>query len=407
MKSKPFDIFPTLWTFLAAVSSLLCFLTVSCEKQKQKDFSTSKPVHVAEIIQGEAPVYTDSIGILNPDLSVDIRSQATGKIDNCYFAEGQYVKKGDLLFTIDSQLYKALLDQSKATLLQDMAVRNLAKFVVDKNKTLPTSGAMAVQDYAKNIAKLEEMEAKVELGKTLIRQNEIKLEYCKIASPIDGITGYRQVDPGNIVTENSGSILVNIKKIDPLNIDFTIPEKNMELLKTSMKKGELQIVATIDNFNAAANTISKKYYGRLEVLDNAINTATGTISLRGIIPNKNRELWPGQFAKIKLIFFYNKNSLLIPYQSVAVGLKGEYVFCIKNEKACLYWIKTGLRYGDYIVVDSFLGNDKFSPVDKIVTIGQMGLISGDKVNIVGKDSFYLPKEEKNLSSSGETNLRNN
>lgn len=381
--------------FSVLVTTLLlaCFLVVSCRKQEQKDFSIPKPVHVAEVIQGEAPVYIDSIGILSPDLSVDIKSQVTGKINACYFTEGQYVKKGDLLFTIGSRSYEAILDQSKATLFQDISVRNLAKFLVNKNKQLPISGAMAIQDYAKNLANLEQAEGKVELDKALIRQNEINLEHCKITSPIDGITGYRKVDQGNLVTENNGPVLVNIKKIDPLNVDFTIPEKNMELLKTSMEKGELRIVVTVENFNASENTISKKYYGTLQVLDNAVNTATGTISLRGIIPNKNRELWPGQFVKIRLIYFFNKNMLLIPYQSVTAGLKGEYVFCVKNGKACLCWIKTGLRYGDYISVVSFIENDKFSAGEQIVTIGQMGLVPEDKVNIVGKDSFSLPKEE--------------
>jgi len=384
-------------SFFFTTLLLFCLLIVSCGKQEQKDFSILKPVHVAEVIQGESPIYVDSIGILTSDSDVDIRSQVTGRIDNCYFSEGQYVKKEDLLFTIDSQLYKALLDQSKATLHQDTAVRNLAKFVVDKNKNLPKSGAMAVQDYAKNLANLEQAEGTVALDQAIIQQNEIKLGYCKITSPIDGITGYRQVDPGNIVTENSGPVLVNIKKIDPLTVDFTIPEKNMELLKTSMAKSELQIVVTVENFNVTADTISKKYYGTLQVLDNAVNTATGTISLKGIIPNKNRELWPGQFVKIRLIYFYTKNALLVPYQSVSNGLQGEYAFCAKNGKACLYWLKTGLRHGDYVTVDSFIGNDKFSPGDQIVTIGQMGLVSGDKVNIVGKDTFTLPEEEKNLS----------
>lgn len=391
MRKKHSKIFLIFSIFLVTI--LPAFFVVSCNKQPIQNFSASKPVHISEVIQGEAPVYVDSIGILTPDLNVDIRSQVTGEIDKYYFSEGQYVKKGDLLFTINPKLYKALLDQSKATLLQDTAIRNLAKFVADKNRNLPLSGAMAVQDYAKNLANLEKAEGAVELDKALIQQNEIKLGYCKITSPIDGVTGYRQVDPGNIVIENSGSVLVNIKKIDPLNVDFTIPEKNMELLKTAMKKGKLQIVTTIENFNITENTISKKYYGTLQVLDNAVNTSTGTIILRGIIPNKNRELWPGQFVKVRLIYFYEKNALLIPYQAVTAGLKGEYVFCVNNNKACLYWIKTGLRYGDYVIVDSFIENNKFSPGDQIVTIGQMGLISGDKVNIVGKDSFILPKEE--------------
>lgn len=391
MSRKLLKIFSNLSVLLTAL--LLYVFIVSCGKQKEKDLSISKPVHVAEVIQGDAPVYVDSIGILTSNSDVDIRSQVTGKIDNYYFSEGQYVKKGDLLFTIDPLLYKALLDQSKATLLQDIAVRNLAKFVVDKNKHLPLSGAMAVQDYAKNLAKLEETEGTVALDKAMIQQNEIKLGYCKISSPIDGITGYRQIDPGNIVTENNGPVLVNIKQIDPLNVDFTIPEKNMELLKAAMGKGELQIVVTVENFNVSESTVSKKYYGKLQVLDNAVNTATGTISLRGIIPNESRELWPGQFVKVRLIYFYNKNVLLVPYQAVTSGLKGEYVFCIKNGKVRVCWIKTGLRYGDYVIVDGFTETDKFSVGDQVVTIGQMELVSGDKVNIVKKDVFNFPKNE--------------
>ena len=141
----------------------------------------------------------------------------------------------------------------------------------------------------------------VEADKATIWQNQINLEFCKILSPIDGVTGKRLVDPGNVIVADSGPTLVNIKSVDPLNVDFTIPERNYSILRESMNKGVLKVIVATESLGEGNNVIVRQYSGTLQFLNNTVDPATGTIYLRASVPNSNKEIWPGQFVKVRLI----------------------------------------------------------------------------------------------------------
>ncbi|HBM16682.1 MAG TPA: hypothetical protein DD381_10130 [Lentisphaeria bacterium] len=383
------------------VAALLLFQTSCSKKNEHNGAPPARPVHVSEAINHDVPVYIDAIGTLTAELSVDIQSQVTGKIISANFTEGQFVKKGDLLFEIDPNPYQAILNQSLALLSQNQADLDIAKWIVGKDKKLFETKAMSTQDYAKLMVAYDKAVGMVEADKATIWQNKINIEYCKITSPIDGITGKRLVDPGNIITANSGPTLVNIKTIDPLFVDFTISERNLLLLKDSMKKATLDVIVSASGFDSNYNNQIKHYEGTLQFVNNSIDPATGTIGLRAVIPNKDRELWPGQFINITLIYYIQKNALLVPNQAVTMGLKGEFVYVIKNGKAVLIWVKTGLKEGDYTIIDSVVGDEKIKPGDQLVTVGQMGLTPNTPVNIVGKDTFDLPSIEKILTENAK------
>ena len=370
-------------------SSIL--LLSSCEKKQQERTEVVRPVHVGKAIKMNVPVYIQSFGYLTAKNNIDIESQVTGKILSCYFQQGQEVNKGDLLFTIDPRMYQSQLDQAKANLNQDKADLKLKQFIVNKDKNLEQHGAIAHQDYYQLLTDLEKLKAKISGDKAIVENNEIMLDYCKIKSPIDGITGVRQIDPGNIVMGNSGPTLVNIKTVNPLYLDFTIPENNLFRLENAMDNKKLKVLVFVDEFGMKKPTAGNMYVGTLEFFDNSIDHETGTIFLRAIVSNKNKELWPGQFVRLFLILDNIDNAVLVPYQAVNQGLNGDYIFTVdKNNRAQLHYVKAGLKEDSYIVI-----NDKnVEPGDKIVTVGQMGLEPNVKVNIVKEDKFPPPDFSK-------------
>ncbi|MCP4179910.1 MAG: efflux RND transporter periplasmic adaptor subunit [bacterium] len=368
----------------------LAVLSVSCSKEEDNaQFKIKRTVQVGKALSYDVPIYVNNIGSLSAVKSVNIISQVTGEIMKCYFKQGQCVKKGDLLFTIDPRLYQASLDQADASLKQDQADEQLQKYILEKDKNLPRTGAIATQVFAQYIAQFNKTLAKVELDKANIEEYAIKLSYCRITSPIDGITGFREVDPGNVVMANNGPTLVNVKSIDPLYVDFTISERNLTRLKHAMAKRELKVIVQTQTANLEDKMESCFYEGVLKVLSNAVDNKTGTILLRAVVPNKDRLLWPGQFVNVKLIFFIKKNALLVPYQSVSQGQKGYYVFLVKNNKAVLEYVKPGLKEEGYIEITP-LRKGAVKSGDMVVTVGQMGLAPGSDVKIVKTVTFELP-----------------
>ncbi len=392
---------------LIIVSFFLCLILVqiSCSKKESGSSSVSgRPVHASAVIKSDVPIYIDAIGMLSSKLSVDIKSQATGKIIKANFDEGSFVKKGDVLFEIDPRPFQAVLNQSIAQLKQNESDRDIAEWIVTKNKGLAAVGAMAAQDYAKILAAYAKTLGMVEADKATIWQNQINLEFCKILSPIDGVTGKRLVDPGNVIVADSGPTLVNIKSVDPLNVDFTIPERNYSILRESMNKGVLKVIVATESLGEGNNVIVRQYSGTLQFLNNTVDPATGTIYLRASVPNSNKEIWPGQFVKVRLIFYIKKDSMMVPRIAVNMGLKGDYVFAIKDNKAKLCWVKKGLDEGDYCIIDSITGDNRFQPGDSVVTIGQMGLVPDCPVEIVETDSFSLDSNSDTSQAADTSRL---
>lgn len=332
----------------------------------------AKPVRAALSTTADVPVFIDSFGTLCPLNSVDIKSQVEGKIMSFHFTEGSEVKKGELLFSIDDSEYKAELAKQEAALANDQAQLKLQKDTLERNRSLVQKNLISQQDFEKFETDVDSKEASVKLDQANIELAKIKLQYCAIQSPIDGITGKRQVDPGNIVVANNGPVLVNIKSIDTLYMDFTVSESDLSKIRSAMAENklrvELQIQGDPDN----------KFTGELQFMENAVDNTTGTVSLRALVDNKGRKLWAGQFVRTRLILGTIKDAVLVPYEAVQLGQKGYYLFVITpDNKADLRQVQTGSRFGDNIVVDNVV-----KAGEKIVTSGQMGLSPGVLVSII-------------------------
>lgn len=356
--------------WISIVCLLAIFLIKGClGKKPPKKEMPPRPVEIATAVEKDMPVYVDSFGNLAALNNVDIKSQVTGQITEVNFNEGDIVSKGDSLFVIDPRPYKAELDKQEAALAEDLSDLELKKITLQRNAKLIDKQLISQQDFDTYKTSVVSAEAKIKLDNALVETAKINLDYCYIRSPIEGITGKRQVDLGNIVSANTGPTLVNIKSIDPFYMDFTIPERYLVKLRQAMAARKLKVEIYIDGNDKSP------YTGEVEFLDNAVDNYTGTIFLRATVSNKERSLWAGQFAKIRLILDTVRNAVIVPYEAVQLGQKGNYLFVITDDnKADLRLVTTGNRVGDLIVIEKGV-----EAGEKVATVGQMGLRPGVSV----------------------------
>jgi len=337
-------------------------------KKPQKGMP-ARPVETALAIKKDVPNYIESFGNLIPPNDVNIKSQVTGEIKEVNFTEGTEVGKGDLLFTIDPRPFQADLDKARAALMQDLAGLKLKKNTFERNKKLFEKQLISQQDFDTYSADLAGAAAKVRLDNAAVELAKINLDYCYIRSPVDGLTGKRLVDVGNIVTGNSGPTLVNIKTIDTLYVDFTISETDLPKVRKAMDEGRLKVEVSMEQENGSS------FKGELLLLDNTVDNTTGTVALRAAAANDERKLWAGQFVTVRLILGIKKDAVLVPYEAVQMGQQGNYLFvATEDNKADLRIVKTGSRQESSIVIE-----EGVRPGEKVVTLGQLGLWPGAAV----------------------------
>ncbi|MFH1039012.1 MAG: efflux RND transporter periplasmic adaptor subunit [PVC group bacterium] len=364
-------------------------LTAGCSKKQPQQEIPPRPVKIAAAIEQDIPLYIENFGnLVSPD-DVNIVSQVTGKILSVHFREGDEVKKGDPLFTIDPREYQADLDKSKASLEASRVDLKLKNETFERNKQLIGKKLISQQDYDTYQTDAEGARAQVALDQAAVELAEINLGYCSITSPINGATGKRLVDPGNVVAANSGTALVNIKSVDPLYVDFTIPESRFSWVKEEMAKSTLQVQISPEGDTGGPCD------GTLQLIDNTVDPMTGTVSLRASVPNPDRKLWPGQYVTVRLIVASAPNAVLVPGAAVQLGPKGAYLFVVKDDNTAELRddITVGLAEEDYVQIKKGV-----KVGEKVVTYGQLGLAPGSKVQIVADDSKKGGKEQTTPTS---------
>jgi multidrug efflux system membrane fusion protein len=370
-KKKLMDYVEANKNILKIIALLLIAMMVTshikgCQRRHMKQPIYPRPVQTALASKKDVPVYVDSFGTLSSPEDVDIKAQVTGKILEVNFVQGQEVSAGDLLFTIDPQEYQAQVDEQAGILEESIADLKLKKDTLERNRVLYEKQLISEQDFEQYRTDALAAEAKVQTDAAALEFAKVQLGYCYIRSPIDGLTGKRQVDAGNIISANTGPTLVNVKTIDRLYLDFTLPERDLPKVRKAMSEGKLEVQVTIDGDDGS------KHLGELEFIDNTVDDETGTFSLRAIVNNEDRGLWAGQFARVRLILGTQKSAVLVPFTAAQLGKKGYYVFVVdKNKKADLRFVSVGNRDGDDVVIDSGVKKG-----ETVVTVGQMGLAPG-------------------------------
>ena len=327
------------------------------------------PVVAAKVSQRDMPVQVTAIGNVEAYSTVTIKSLVDGEIQQAYFREGQDVRKGERLFSIDPRPFQAALHQAEANLARDQAQARYARAEAERYTQLQKAGIVSQIQYEQFTSNSQALDAAVRSDQAAVENTKIKLSYCSIDAPISGRTGSLLVHPGNLVKTNDTSLVV-INQVTPIYVDFSIPEQDLAQVKQRQAQGRLRVLVTS---SGNENTLST---GTLSFINNTVDSSTGTIELKGTFANRDRRLWPGQFVSVVLDLTVQRNATVVPSQAVQTGQNGKYVYVIKSDRTVvLRPITTGNVLAGLTVVEKGL-----SPGETVVTNGQLRLYPGAKVS---------------------------
>jgi multidrug efflux system membrane fusion protein len=380
------------------LAGLVFFSACSSSKSEEPKTRPAVPVTVAPVVQKTVPIQIRTIGNVEAFSTVSIKAQVGGTLTGVYFREGQDVKKGDLLFAIDSRPFEADLRRAEANLNRDTAQlkqahANLARDVAQlKNAEvearrfadLTKQGIATQHDYDQattNVAALqaavgadkaaiENAEAAIRAGKAAVENVKLSLAYCSIRSPMYGRTGSLMVNQGNLIEANDVPLVV-INQISPIYVNVSVPEGDLSRIKKYMSAGKLAVEALVPSDGERSET------GFISFVDNTVDRSTGTIRLRGIFANQEKRLWPGQFVQVTLTLVMQQNAIVVPAQAVQAGQKGQYLFVVKPDlSAEVRPVIAGATLNGETVIEKGV-----QPGEKVVTDGQLRLTPGAKVEV--------------------------
>jgi multidrug efflux system membrane fusion protein len=282
-------------------------------------------VLVVTAVEKTVPVQIGAVGNVEAYSTVSVKSQVTGVLQKAHFKEGDDVKKGQLLFTIDPRPFEAALKQAEANLARDAAQLRNSREQAKRYAELVEKQYVSREQYDQIKTNADTAEAVVEANKAAVENAKVQLSYCYIYSPINGRVGSLLVNEGNLVRVNDAAPLVVINQVNPINVTFAVPEQNLADLRRHMAGGTLQVDASFSSDEGRPER------GRLEFVDNAVDRATGTVKLKGVFTNSERRLWPGQFVNVALTLATEAGAVVIPSEAVQVGQEGQHVFVLKED----------------------------------------------------------------------------
>ncbi|MDB6112789.1 MAG: efflux transporter periplasmic adaptor subunit [Pedosphaera sp.] len=283
------------------------------------------PVVAGMVVQKDVPIYLDGLGTVQAFNTVTVRPRVDGQLITVGFVEGQDVHVGDVLAQIDPAPFKTALAQNVARQGQDAAQLANAEMDLKRNVELLKDKILSQQVYDTQKALVDQLQAAVRADQAAIDSSQVQLNYTTVASPIDGRTGLRQIDQGNVVHASDPNGLVVITQLRPISVTFTLPEQTLNEIHQHMAAGELTVLA-MDRDN---RTVLGE--GKLAVIDNQIDTTTGTIKLKATFPNEDLRLWPGQFVNPRLLVTTRKGGIVVPASVIQRGPEGSYAFVIKKD----------------------------------------------------------------------------
>lgn len=334
------------------------------------------PVNIVKVKSLDVPIWLQAIGSVKAINTVMIKVRADGELQKTYFDEGSTVKKGDLLAEIDPQIYQAQLDQAKSVEAKDKAQLNNALISYSRASKLAQAGAGPSQDVDTYRSQVATLKATIEADQAAIDEAQIQLNFTQITSPLDGRAGQRLIDVGSIVHASDNTGLVTITQMDPISIQFTVPQDSLAPILLANQKDHVKVIALQNNTDKPIAT------GELIFIDSQVSTNSGQVTLKANFDNKQQTLWPGTLISVKLLLRTDKDALVIPVQAIQQGNQGPFVYVIDtDQKAYVRNIELGATMGDLQQVTKGL-----QLTDQVVTSGQYRLTEGSAVNIVKHDN---------------------
>ena len=334
------------------------------------------PVVTAAAAARDMPIYQDGLGTVQAFYTVTIKPMVDGPLLSVPVKEGQAVHKGDVLARIDPRTYQAALDNAVAKKAQDEAQLSNARLDYARYQKLVANNYTSAQQADTAKAQVAQFQALADQDQAQIDTARTQLSYTTIVSPIEGLAGIRQVDPGNIVHAADATGIVVVAQLEPIAVVFTLPQQLLPDVARAMAAGDAPAMAMTQTVNGRARQVLDT--GTLAVLDNQVDPTTGTIKLKAIFPNAGHTLWPGGFVTVRLRTDIAKDALVVPPAAIQRGPRGPYVFVAgadnlakrqlvtvgyEDEQASI--ITAGLKAGDAVVVD---GASRLSDGSKVVVV---------------------------------------
>src|SRR5215470_3153228 len=338
------------------------------------------PVSVAQVQQADFPVYLTSLGTVQAFNTVVVRTRVDGQIDKIAFQEGQMVKQGDLLAEVDPRPFQAVLDQAKAKKVQDEA--NLANANLDLQRYTKLGEFATRQQTDTQRSTVAQLTAQIAADDAAISNAQTQLDYTQVKAPISGVVGLRQVDIGNIVNASTMTGIVTVTQIEPITVIFTAPEEQLPYISEAQKVAPLKTIAiTTDGKKPLAE-------GELSVINNQVDTTSGTIRLKAVFDNKSHTLWPGQSVSTRLLLKTLKDATVAPDDAVQHGTNGLYAYTVgQDNKAELRKVKVSQSIDGRSVIDEGL-----KPGERVITGGQFKVQPGTVVTTAVASSDQAPSK---------------
>jgi membrane fusion protein, multidrug efflux system len=282
-------------------------------------------VEIAAVANADVPVYLQGLGTVQAYYTVTVTARVDGELQKIAFTEGQTVKKGDLLAQIDPRPNQAAYEQAVAVKAKDIALLENAKRDVERYKILQPQDLASKQTVDTARATVDQLSAQVNVDQAIIDNAHTQLDYTHIVSPINGRTGIRLVDPGNIVHAADTTGIVVVTQLQPISVIFTLPEEDLGAISSALSAGEVKVV-TVSRDGA-----QELDQGTLSLIDNEISQATGTARLKATFSNEKNTLWPGQYVNARVLVRTDRNALTLPSSAVQRGPDGPFTYVVKSD----------------------------------------------------------------------------
>src|SRR6266446_6337325 len=334
------------------------------------------PVGVAPVQKGDMPVMLSQLGTVTPLATVTVKTQISGYLTEVAFREGQMVEKGAFLAQIDPRPYQVALEQADATFAKDQALLKNAQLDLERYNTLVAQNSIARQTRDTQVSLVAQNQATVKSDQAQIDVQKLNLAYCRIVSPVTGRVGLRQVDPGNYVQTSDPNGIVVVTQLQPISVIFTLPEDNLPEVMRRVRAGATLPVTAYDR--TGTNEIAQ---GKLDTVDNQIDTTTGTVKLRAIFDNEQESLFPNQFVNVKLLVNTLHDADIVLNSAIQRGAPGTFVYVVKPDRtAAVQKVKLGPTDGQKIAILTGL-----QPGENVVIDGTDRLRDGAKVTVTPVD----------------------
>jgi membrane fusion protein, multidrug efflux system len=332
------------------------------------------PVTAGRAEARDVPDYLEGLGTVQAFNTVSVKSRVDGQITKVLFQEGQEVKTGDPLFQIDARPFQAALEQAQAVKQKDEAQLKSAQLDLQRYEKLAPSGFQTQQQLDQQRGLVGQLQGAVKADQAQIENAQLNLDYSLVRSPIDGRTGRRMVDVGNVVQVAQSAPLVTIAQLRPIFVTFTAPADRLAEIRANQAKAPLTVVAYgMDDKTQLAQ-------GKLTLIDNQVDEATGTIRLKAQFDNDDEPLWPGEFVDAHLILATRENAVTVPAQTVMQGPNGPYVFVLdQGDRAHRRAVTVAVTQEGFSVISKGLAAG-----DRVVVEGQYRLTDGSQVKTEGE-----------------------